>query len=69
MRGTETLFPPTAVKVIDGVKVGFIGLALQGTPSIVMASFLSGLTFRSEVAAGNEAAASLVKQGVKAILW
>jgi len=68
MRGTETLFPPTAVKVIDGVKIGFIGLALQGTPSIVMASFLRGLTFRSEVAAGNAAAASLVKQGVKAIV-
>jgi 5'-nucleotidase len=68
MRGTETLFPPTAVKVIDGVKVGFIGLALEGTPSIVNASFLRGLTFRSEVAAGNEAAASLVKQGVKAIV-
>ena len=68
MRGTETLFPPTAVKVIDGVKVGFIGLALQGTPSIVNSSFLRGLTFRSEIAAGNEAAASLVKQGVKAIV-
>jgi len=68
MRGTETLFPPTAVKVIDGVKIGFIGLALQGTPSIVNASFLRGLTFRSEVAAGNDAAASLVKQGVKAIV-
>jgi 5'-nucleotidase len=68
MRGTKTLFPATAVKVVDGVKVGFIGLALEGTPSIVMASFLRGLTFRSEVAAGNEAAASLVKQGVKAIV-
>jgi 5'-nucleotidase len=68
MRGAETLFPPTAVKVIDGVQVGFIGLALQGTPSIVNASFLRGLTFRSAITAGNEAAASLVKQGVKAIV-
>ena len=68
MRGTQTLFPATAVKVVGGVKVGFIGLALEGTPSIVMASYLRGLTFRSEVAAGNEAAASLVKQGVKAIV-
>lgn len=68
MRGTQTLFPATTVKVVDGVKVGFIGLALQGTPAIVQAGFLKGLTFRSEVEAGNEAAAALVAQGVKTIV-
>ena len=64
----QTLFPATTVKVVDGVKVGFIGLALQGTPAIVMPQFLRGLTFRPEVAAGNEAAAALVAQGVKTIV-
>lgn len=68
MRGTQTLFPATAVKVVDGVKVGFIGLALQGTAAIVTSEFLRGLTFRSEVDAGNEAAAALVAQGVKTIV-
>lgn len=68
MRGAQTLFPATTVKVIDGVKVGFIGLALQGTPAIVNAAFLKGLTFRSEITAGNEAAAALVAQGVKTIV-
>ena len=68
MRGGQTLFPATAVRVIDGVKVGFIGLALTGTPSIVQSQFLKGLTFESAVEAGNRAAASLVAQGVKTIV-
>ena len=68
MRGAQTLFPATTVKVIDGIRVGFIGLALQGTPAIVNSAFLKGLTFRSEVAAGNEAAAALAAQGVKTIV-
>ncbi len=67
-RGGQALFPATAVRVIDGVKVGFIGLSPEGTPAIVNASYLQGLTFLPEVAAANEAAASLVKQGVKAIV-
>lgn len=67
-RGGQALFPATAVKIVDGIKVGFIGLALQGTPSIVGAAFVEGLTFSSEVAAGNQAAAALVAQGVKTIV-
>jgi 5'-nucleotidase len=67
-QGGQTLFPATAVRVIDGVKVGFIGLSLTGTPSIVAARFLKGLTFESAVDAGNRAAASLVAQGVKTIV-
>jgi 5'-nucleotidase len=67
-RGGQALFPATAVKVVDGIKVGFIGLALEGTPSIVNAAFTKGLTFGSEVAAGNQAAAALVAQGVKTIV-
>ncbi len=67
-RGGRALFPATTVKVVDGIKVGFIGLALEGTPSIVAASFVKGLTFSSEVAAGNQAAAALVAQGVKTIV-
>jgi 5'-nucleotidase len=66
--GAQTLFPATAVKVVDGVKVGFIGLALRGTPAIVQSRFVQGLTFRPEVDAGNEAAAALVAQGVKSIV-
>jgi 5'-nucleotidase len=67
-RGGQPLFPATTVKVVDGIKVGFIGLALEGTPSIVSAAFMKGLAFRSEVAAGNEAAKALVSQGVRTIV-
>ena len=67
-RGGQALFPATTVKILDGIKVGFIGLALEGTPSIVSAAFMKGLTFSSEVAAGNEAAAALVARGVKTIV-
>ena len=67
-RGGQTLFPVPTVKVIDGIKVGFIGLALGSTPSIVRSEFVRGLTFSSEVDAGNQAAAALGAQGVKTIV-
>ncbi len=66
--GPQTLFPATTVRVVDGVKIGFIGLALHGTPAIVQTRFVQGLTFTPEVEAGNAAAAALVAQGVKTIV-
>jgi 5'-nucleotidase len=67
MRGAKTLFPATAIKVIDGVKVGFIGLAVQNTPTIVNVD-LTDLKFTTEIEAGNAAAATLLKQGAKTIV-
>jgi 5'-nucleotidase len=29
------LLPPTAIRTFRGVKIGFIGMTLEGTPSIV----------------------------------
>ena len=66
--GPQTLFPKTAILEVGGVRVGFIGLALTSTPTIVQPVMLQGLTFRPEVEAGNEAAAELTAQGVKAIV-
>ena len=66
--GPQTLFAKTAVRDVGGVKVGFIGLALTSTPTIVQPVMLQGLTFRPEIEAGNEAAAELTAQGVKAIV-
>jgi 5'-nucleotidase len=31
----DTLLPPTAIRTFRGVKIGFIGMTLEGTPSIV----------------------------------
>jgi 5'-nucleotidase len=44
--GSRTpLFPATAVRTIGGVKIGFIGETLQGTPRIVAPAGTRGLTF------------------------
>lgn len=67
-RGPQTLFPSSAVREVGGVTIGFIGLALTATPTIVQPFNLQGITFLPEVEAGNQAAAALVAQGVKAIV-
>jgi 5'-nucleotidase len=63
-----TLFPPTAVRTIGGVKVAFIGETLQGTPDIVTAAATRGVTFLDEATTANMYAAQLTRQGVHAIV-
>lgn len=60
--------PPTAIKTINGVKIGFIGLVTKTTPSIVTSSGIAGLKFIDEVEAGNRAAKLLKAAGVKAMV-
>jgi 5'-nucleotidase len=60
--------PPVAIKEINGVNVGFIGLVTQTTPTIVTASGIAGLKFTEEVQAGDRAAKLLRLAGVKAIV-
>ena len=45
----ETLFPAYTIRNYQGVKVAFIGMVLEGTPSIVTPSGVAGLTFQDEV--------------------
>ncbi|MHA5052316.1 bifunctional metallophosphatase/5'-nucleotidase [Streptomyces sp. SD15] len=52
----------------NGVKVGFIGVTLEGTPNIVSADGVKGLKFGDEVATINKYAKELQKQGVKSIV-
>ncbi len=63
-----TLFPPTVVRRVGGVTVGFIGETLKGTPDIVAASSTRGLRFLAEAATANAYAARLNRQGVHAIV-
>ena len=44
----KTLFAPYAIRSFEGIKVGFIGLALKGVPDIVVPSGVAGLTFEDE---------------------
>ncbi|MGA5896843.1 bifunctional metallophosphatase/5'-nucleotidase [Streptomyces venetus] len=52
----------------NGVKVGFIGVTLEGTPNIVSADGVKGLAFKDEVETINKYAKVLQKQGVKSIV-
>jgi 5'-nucleotidase len=51
-----------------GVKVGFIGVTLEGTPDIVSAEGVKGLTFKDEVETIDKYAKVLQRQGVKSIV-
>ncbi len=50
----ETLFPAYAVRDFNGVKVGFIGIALESTPTIVVPTGVQGLEFQAEVSTINQ---------------
>ncbi|MEU6540586.1 bifunctional metallophosphatase/5'-nucleotidase [Streptomyces sp. NPDC047000] len=52
----------------NGVKIGFIGVTLEGTPNIVSADGVKGLAFKDEAETINKYAKVLEKQGVKSIV-
>ncbi|MFF3193846.1 bifunctional metallophosphatase/5'-nucleotidase [Streptomyces misionensis] len=52
----------------NGVKIGFIGVTLEGTPDIVTAEGVKGLKFQDEVETVDKYANILDKQGVKSIV-
>ncbi|MEO6142449.1 MAG: bifunctional metallophosphatase/5'-nucleotidase [Dermatophilaceae bacterium] len=65
----KTILPPYWVKTFEGGnKVGFIGMTLKETPSIVTQAGIAGLEFTDEVATANALVPVLRKQGVKAIV-
>ncbi|HEX6920003.1 MAG TPA: 5'-nucleotidase C-terminal domain-containing protein, partial [Actinomycetes bacterium] len=64
----DTLLPGVSIKELDGVKIGFIGMTLEGTPSIVTPAGVAGLSFKDEVATANKLVPSLVRQGVRSIV-
>lgn len=65
----ETLFAATSVRQFDGAKVGFIGIALESTPTIVVASGVEGLVFENEVDVINHYVKFLKDtEGLKAIV-
>ncbi len=65
----KPLFQPYAVKKFDGVKVGFIGMTLEGTPEIVSPGGIANLDFLDEADTANKYAAELRrKHGVRAIV-
>ncbi|MGZ5416097.1 MAG: bifunctional metallophosphatase/5'-nucleotidase [Nocardioides sp.] len=60
--------PARSVKEIKGVKVGFIGMTLQGTPSLVNPAGIASVDFRDEVRTARKHARILKDRGVQTIV-
>jgi 5'-nucleotidase len=64
----RTLLPPYGIKAFGPVKVAFIGLTLEATPTIVTPTGVAGLTFKDEADTVNALVPRLRAQGVEAIV-
>jgi 5'-nucleotidase len=64
----ETPLPPYWVTVVDGVKVGFIGMTLEDTDTLVSQAGINGWTFLDEAQTANALVPTLHAQGVDAIV-
>ncbi len=64
----RTILPATAVRTVRGVKVGYIGMTLEATPTLVAQAGIRGIEFRDEVETANRAARELRRRGVQTII-
>ncbi len=64
----KTVLPPYWIKDVGGVKVGFIGMTLEGTDAIVAAAGIEGYSFLDEARTANRLVPKLKKQGVESII-
>ncbi|MER5972478.1 bifunctional metallophosphatase/5'-nucleotidase [Streptomyces sp. NPDC002055] len=64
----KPILKPYTVWKHRGVKIGFIGLTLEGTPDIVSANGIKGLKFHDEIRTVNKYAKELNRRGVKSIV-
>ncbi|MYD51214.1 MAG: bifunctional metallophosphatase/5'-nucleotidase [Dehalococcoidia bacterium] len=64
----DTILSPYAVRHYQGVGVAFIGLTLEGTPTIVAQPAVKGMTFEDEAETVNALVPRLREQGVEAIV-
>ena len=67
-RSGRTVLPGTWVTEVKGVKVGYIGMTLEDTPTLVAQSGIQGIEFRDEVQTANRAARELRRRGVETII-
>ena len=66
--GENTFFPATAIRQLGPVKVGFIGMTLKETASLVTPAGVAGLTFADEAATANALVPKLKAEGADAIV-
>jgi 5'-nucleotidase len=67
-RRRPTVFPATRVVDVKGVKVGFIGMTLEGTDSIVSQAGIREIDFTDEVRTANALVPKLRERGVESIV-
>jgi 5'-nucleotidase len=67
-KSRPTPFKPYTIKKVQGQKVGFIGMTLEGTPAIVSAAGIANVDFKDEVETANALVPQLKKKGVKSII-
>ncbi|MFE1380378.1 bifunctional metallophosphatase/5'-nucleotidase [Streptomyces sp. NPDC058740] len=64
----KPLLDPYFIWEKDGVRIGFIGVTLEGTPNVVTAEGVKGLKFGDEVETINKYTKVLERKGVKSIV-
>jgi len=64
----KTLFPAYKMRSFAGAKVAFIGMTLEGTPTIVTPSGVAGLVFLDEADTVNALVPELKKKGIETIV-
>jgi 5'-nucleotidase len=68
VRTGRTIFPPYLIKRVGGVRIGFIGMTLEGTPELLLPVFSSVLHFADEADTANRYVRELKRKKVKAIV-
>ena len=64
----RTIFPGTAIKQVRGVKIGFIGMTLRQTATLVSPAGVAGLSFTEEAATANALVPGLKAAGAKTVV-
>lgn len=64
----KTPLPPYWIEKIESVKIGFIGMTLEDTDTLVAQAGIKGWSFRDEAETANALVPELKRQGVEAIV-
>ncbi|MEZ5097997.1 MAG: bifunctional metallophosphatase/5'-nucleotidase [Nocardioides sp.] len=64
----RTVLPPYWIKKVEGIKVGFIGMTLEATDTLVAAAGIQGWNFLDEAETANKLVPKLKRKGVRAII-
>ncbi len=64
----KTALPPYWITKVGGIKVGFIGMTLEATDTLVAASGIAGWDFKDEARTANKLVPKLKRRGVQAIV-